>query len=41
MISNLLLKLKNLKRKQIVIITDNISKEEKDLLKEVFKKWLN
>ena len=38
MISNLLLKLKNLKRKQIVIITDNISKEEKDLLKEVFKK---
>lgn len=37
MISNLLLKLKNLKENEIVIITDNVSKEEKDLLKEVLE----
>lgn len=37
MISNLLLKFKNLKENEIVIITDNISKEEKDLLKEVLE----
>ena len=35
MISNLLLKFKDLKENEIVIIKDNISKEEKDLLKEV------
>ena len=37
MISNLLLKLKNLKENEIVIITDNVSKEEYEILKEVLQ----
>ena len=37
MISNLLLKLKDLKENEIIIVKDNISKEEKDLLMEVLK----
>lgn len=37
MSSNLLLKLKDLKENEIVIVEDNISKEEKDLLVEVLK----
>lgn len=37
MLSNLLLKLKKLKESETIIIEDNISKEEKDLLVEVLK----
>lgn len=37
MFSNLLLKLKDLNENEIVIIEDNISNEEKDLLVEVLK----
>ena len=39
MLSNLLLKLKDLKEKETIIIEDNISKEEKDLLVEVLKEY--
>ena len=39
MSSNLLLKLKDLKENESVIVKDNISKEEKDLLMEVLKEY--
>lgn len=41
MLSNLLLKLKDLNENEIVIIEDNISNEEKDLLVEELKKYEN
>ena len=39
MLSNLFLKLKDLKEKETIIIEDTISKEEKDLLVEVLKEY--